>query len=274
MAKDISEEDIRSMFIPVEELGKDSSSYTVNADYWFNEMYEMYKDSCHFDNCLDPAQSNEQHCPVDELRARSFSALGRVGFFRWYALTLYYDASVHKMDEQKTKYNAHHKKVLCEQFGSDPGDSLCHAINNDQDLVNILRRNPIVADTQECVEGWDEEHDCLSLEYSQIQDMAVRLSVFLGQGALLKNIFKQEKGEIKIDPKLIKGKDVVLPFVWANRERLKLYGKLAKMCVDNGANTVLGIFISRQVPTMDGREAAKIPMDFEPDLSPRFSFGF
>lgn len=275
MANDINEDDIRSMFIPVEELGMDSSQFSVDPDYWFNEMYEMYKDSCHFDNSLDPAQNNEQHCPVNELRTREFSAYGRVGFYRWYALTVFFDETVHRMDEQKKRYNAHHKKTLCEKFGADPGETICHAINNDQELVNILQRNPIVANTQECVECWDNEHDCLTLEYSQMQDMAVRLSVFLDQGPILTDIFKKDNGALVIDANVIKGKDVVLPFIWANREKLKLFGELAKKCCDNGANTVLGIFASRQVPTMDGREATKIPPEYEPQsFGPRFGFRF
>lgn len=264
-----------NIFIPAEELGMDSGRFTVDPDYWFNEMYELYKDSCHLDNPLDPAQSNEAHCPVDKLRSRQFTALGRVGFFRWYSLTLYFDENIHRMDEQKKKYNNHHKKTLCERFSSDPGETLCHAINNDQDLVNILQRNPIVANTQECVDGWDEEHDCLSLEYSQMQDMAVRLNVFLDQGPICCEVFVKEGNGLSINSDFIKGKDVVLPFVWANKANLKLYGELAKKCVDNGANTVVGIFASRQVPTMDGREVMKIPQDYVPEsFGPRFSFGF
>ena len=275
MANDINEDDLRSMFIPVEELGMDPSQFTVDADYWFNEMYEMYKDSCHFDDSLDPAQSNEAQIPVEKLNSRCFSAIGRVGFYRWYALTQYFDETVHRMDDQKRKYNKHHKDTLCEEFLSDPGENISHAINNDDDLVNILQRNPIIANTQECVDAWDEEHDCLTLEYSRIQDMTTRLSVFLGQGPILTDIFKKDKGALEINTDVIKGKDVVLPFIWANRDKLKLFGELAKKCCDNGANTVVGIFAARQVPTMDGREAARIPREYEPiSFSPRISFRF
>ena len=275
MANNINEDDLRSMFIPVEELGMDESQFTVDPEYWFNEMYEMYKDSCHFDDSLDPAQSKETHISVEELNSKCFSVFGREGFYRWYALTQYFDETVHRMDDQKKKYNKHHKDTVCEEFLSDPGENICYAINDDGDLVNILQRNPIIANTQECVEAWDEEHDCLTLEYSRIQDMATRLSVFLGQGPILTDIFKKDKGALVIDANVIKGKDVVLPFIWANREKIKLFGELAKKCCDNGANTVVGIFASRQVPTMDGREATMIPSEYEPQsFGPRFSFSF
>ena len=275
MANNFNEDDLRSMFIPVEELGMDESQFTVDADYWFSQMYDMYKDYCHFDDSLDPAQSTEMHIPVEKLNSRRFSAIGRVGFYRWYALTRYFDKSVHKMDDEKVKNNEHHKDTLCEEILSDPGENISHAINNDDELVNVLQHNPIIANTQECVEAWDEEHGYFTFEYSRIRDMTTRLSVFLGQGPLLTDIFKKDKDALVIDANVIKGKDVVLPFIWANRETLKLFGELAKRCCDNGANTVVGIFAARQVPTMDGREAARIPQEYEPiSFGPRFGFRF
>ena len=273
MAKNINEDDLRSIFIPVEELGMDPSQFTVDPEYWFNEMYELYKDSCHSENPLDESQSFETHIDPDKIDQHSFSAFGRVGFFRWYALTLYYDESIHVMDDVKMKHNENHEMTVCDEFLADPGENISNAINNNDDLVNILERNPIVANTEECVEFWDSAHGCQSKEYSHIRDLAQRLSVFLGQGFALSKILKSEGGNLIIDPNLIKGKDVVLPFIWANKEKLKLFGELAKRCIDNGANTVVGIFASRQVPSMDGREASQIPSEFEPgSFGPRFYF--
>ena len=275
MANDINEDDIRSMFIPVEELGMDPSQFKVDADYWFNEMYNMYKDYCHFDDSLDPEQSVESHCPIGKLSSRHFCAIGRVGFYRWYALTVFFDETVHKMDEQKKKYNSHHQDTLCEEFISDPGESISHAINNDDELVNILQRNPIVANTQECVNGWDAEHDCETYEHSQLYYMTTRLNVFLGQGTICREVLKKEGNKLLINSDVIKGKDVVLPFIWANKKNLKLYGELAKRCCEAGANTVVGIFAARQVPSMDGREAAQVPKEYEPrSFSPRFGIRF
>ena len=165
--------------------------------------------------------------------------------------------------------------TVCNEIGADPGENISHAINNNDDLLNILQRNPIIANTEECVEGWDSVHDCLSKEYSDIREMTVRLSVFLGQGPIVAEILKKERTGLSIDSNLIKGKDVVLPFIWANKEKLRLFGELAKKCIDNGANTVVGIFASRQVPSMDGRETTNIPRKYEPgSFSPRLSFSF
>ena len=147
---------------------------------------------------------------------------------------------------------------------ADPGDNLSHAIINDDDLLIILQRNPVVANTEVCIKSWDSIHDCLTKEYSAIRGMTVRLNIFLGKGPIRSIFFKKEKEQLIIDETIVKGKDVVLPFIWANKKNLKMYGDLAKKCIDNGANTVVGIFASRLVPTMDGREVVTIPAKYEP----------
>lgn len=267
--------DYSSMFIPVEELGANPNDFVVDANYWFNEMYEMYKDSCHSENPLDERQSIEKYIATDKIDKHTFSAIGRVGFFQWYALTLYYDESIHKMDVAKNSHNRNHLMTVCDEVVADPGENISHAINNNDDLLNILQRNPIIANTEECVECWDSVHDCLSKEYNDIREMTVRLNVFLGQGPICYEVIKKEGEKVVIDGNIIKGKDIVLPFIWANNRFLKIFGELAKKCIDNGANTVVGIFASRQVPTMDGREASIISHKYEPaSFGPRFSFRF
>lgn len=269
-----NQNDFRSKFIPVEELGADPSNFVVDADYWYNEMYELYKDSCHSENPLDERQSTEAYIGPEHIDQHTFSAIGRVGFFQWYALTLYFDESIHKLDETKVLHNKNHQRTLCGQM-ADPGENISHAINNNNDILNILQRNPVVANTEECVESWDSVHDCLSKDYNDIREMTVRLNVFLGQGPICFNVFTKEKGRLIIDPNTIKGKDVVLPFIWANNKYLTMFGDMAKRCIDNGANTVVGVFASRQVPTMDGREASNIPSKYQPSsFGPRLSFRF
>lgn len=274
MDKEINVNDLLSHFVPVEELGADPNDFVVDADYWYNEMYELYKNSCHFIDSLDERHSNEAHIGSNEIDKHTFSAIGRVGLFRWYALTVYYDESIHKMDNTKILHNKNHLKTVCGQM-ADPGENISHAINNNNDLLNILQRNPVVANTEECVESWDSKHDCLSKEYSAIREMTVRLNVFLEQGPMCSDVFTNKEGKLIIDANIIKEKDVVLPFIWANKKNLKMYGDLAKKCIDYGANTVVGIFASRLIPTMDGREVATIPAKYEPSsFAPRFFINF
>lgn len=261
MDKDLNE----NFFIPAEELGMDPSGFTVDPNYWYNEMYELYKDSCHFDNSLDPKLTNEAYRPLGELNSRLFCVLGRVGYFRWYALTLFYDEAIHKMDDQKRKYNLHHQKTICEPESLDAGANLLHAINNNKDLVNILQRNPVVGHMPYL---FDDENFMAQFELES------RLSNFLDLGVSGAEIYTNKNGRYEIIPQKIKGKDVVLPFIWANKRSLDFFGNFAKSLADNGANTVVGIFATRIVPTIDGKEGFNVE-GYEPmSFNPPFSFTF
>ena len=259
-----------SYFIPADELGLDLNDFVIDENHWYNEMYELYKDSCHHEHSLDEKLTREDYVEHDKINEHTFSAMGRVGIFRWYALTLYYDKTIHKLDEAKIKHNKNHQDTVCDIILSNPGNNLLDAINNENELVNILQHNPIVANTAELFESWDSEKDCMAKEHYFLGNLENLLNVFLDLGE--RGVFKKEGKTISIDRNIIKGKDVVLPFIWANRKNLDLYGKLAKKCIENGANTVVGIFASRQVPSMDGREAETIPQEYEPDFTLTFSF--
>lgn len=272
MAGNNNENDIRSMFIPADELGLNLNDFLVDVNYWNNEMYELYKDSCHHERSLDEKLTWEDHIEPDKINGHTFSAMGRVGIFRWYALTLYYDKAIHKLDEVMLSHNRNHHNTVCDIDLSNPGNNLLEAINNEDELVNILQRNPIVANTAEFFEAWDSERDCLAREHYFLKEMENILDVFLEQGLGNGRVFKKEGEAMSVDNSIIKGKDVVLPFIWANCNNLDLYGKLAKKCIDNGANTVVGIFASRQVPSLDGREAETIPLEYEPNFTPILSF--
>ena len=254
-----------NIFIPAEELGMDPSGFTVDPHYWYNEMYELYKDSCHFNNSLDPKLTNEAYCPLEELNSHHFSVLGRVGYFRWYALTLFYDETIHKMDDHKRKYNLHHQKTISDPESLDAGANLLHSINNNKDLVNILNRNPLVGHMPYL---FDDENYMVQFELES------RLSDFLGIGFSGTEIYSNKNGRYEVIPQVIKGKDVVLPFIWANKRSLEFYGNLAKSLADNGANTVVGIFVTRIVPTIDGKEGFNVE-GYEPlSFNPPMSFGF
>lgn len=269
MEKDFNEDDLRSIIIPAEEVGMSGnlSDYTIDADYWFEEMYQMYKDSCHFDDCLDPKQSGESYRKPEKLDELKFTAMGRVGYFRWYALTTYYDESVHIMDDTKRIYNQHHQDTACNPLISDPGSSILHAINNDQELVHFLHHNPIVGNISDC-------HD---LPVSQMYELETRLSNFLGQGLAAAQIFKPRgDGRISIDTNLVKGKDVILPYIWLDKSEMKSFGIIAKNLIRCGASTVLAICGSKIIPTKDGKEIiGKIPSHFRPvSYAPRIGFSF
>ena len=265
--KDKRNDDFSSLFIPASELGLDIKDFMVDPDYWNNEMYELYKDSCQSKRCLDESLTKETYIDADQINNKSFSAWGRTGIFRWYALTVYFDRTIHKMDKTKEKHNENHVDAVCNPFPATPIENLFDAINNDDGLVNILQRNPIVANTFDF-----PEYSIESREFYDLHWLTNMLNGFLEKSSFGNEIFEVKDGVLSINKERTKGKDVVMPFIWATNKMLKSYGELSKKCIDNGANTVVGIFISRQVPSMDGREPVKIPHEYE--IPPLGQFGF
>ena len=105
-------------------------------------------------------------------------------------------------------------------------------------------------------------------------ELESRLSNFLDLGVSGAEIYTNNNGRYEVISQKIKGKDVVLPFIWANKRSLDFYGNFAKSLADNGANTVVGIFATRIVPTIDGKEGFNVEGYKPVSFNPPFSFGF
>ena len=255
-----------SDLISLDELGVDTNDIKINTKSWYDTTYEMYKDSCHSPRNQEERESMEKYLDAEKINEKKFSAWGKKCCFRWYALTVYFDESIHIIDKNKELHNKNHYYSLCDQLTANPAENIAHAINNEGDLLNILWHSPVVANIHDCIGG-----EMGSPYYEYLYDLVVRLTVFLNQGIKCCEVFKKNNKGLYIDGSTIKGKDVILPFSWANRRSLNNYGYLAKKCADNGANTVVGIFASRLAPTTDGREPDGIPPEYRPrSFNPRF----
>jgi len=235
--------------IPASELGYDDSDFVVNAGDFYTQMYEMYKDSCHFKDSLNPIQSFEDH--KDMTGKNGFACRGRVGFYNWYAVSLFFDKNIHKMSSEKEQFNKHHNMTMADDFMVSPGECLSKAINEERSLVNYFR-NPFVANTHEIFNDIDWE----------IMEMETHLRHFLDIEMFpQKNVFTNNNGMITLNKETYLGKDIILPFIYATNKTLEVFGKFAKKIADTGANTVVGIFATRIVPTLDGKEG-KISEEF------------
>ena len=227
---------------PISELGINENEISVDPDEWYRQMYELYKDSCHRSDSLDSRQSLENHSNV--IGQDRFACLGRVGFFNWYAVSLYYDKNIHSMDDEKNSYNLHHQLTMADEIMDGPGESLSKAINNQDDLVNYFL-NPVIANTSDIFSNTD----------MHLRDMEYHLRKFMGLAIFPeKDVFTKDGGTITFNKDVYQGKDVVLPFIYATTRTLELFGRFAKKIANTGANTVVGIFATRIVPSFDGRD--------------------
>lgn len=248
-------------FVPAKELGMDDSDFMVDVNYWNEQMYDMYKDSCHRKDSLDSAQSLEKH--IDPNGKKQFACFGRVGFFEWNAVSLYFDENIHKMNDEKQRFNSHHQMSMADEFIEHPGENLSLAINNDNHLLNLLR-NPVVANMSDTFKetNW------------RLREMETHLRHFMQLPLFSeKEVFTHDENKVVFNHEIYKGKDVIIPFIYATTQTLEIFGRYAKKLADSGANTVIGIFATRIVPTIDGREG-RVSSDYQVrSFSPRLDIG-
>ncbi len=240
--------------VPIDEVGGSESDYDLSG--LADGLYDLYVDSCHSVNSLDPQQTHEQI--INRENEDEFAMIGRVGFYQWYALSAYFDLKIHNMTPEKEASNNHHEESAADEFFEGPGEHIAKAINACNNLVNILR-TPCVINTSSMFStiNWN------------LEEMETRLRHFIGQN-LFEKIIEPKNGQYKINTELIKSKDVIIPLLYASNTNLQVFGQLAKKLCELGAKTVVGIFATRVVPTLDGKEGT-VPEDKQvASFSPRF----
>lgn len=271
--KNKPEEDFDNPFIPISELGMSEEGWYVNAADYYQALYESYSACCHDPNA-DQAPSSELDFGQDApLNHQQMATTGRAGQFMWYSLTALYDESLHDVNDFMKMHNQHHLEAASNILES-PSDNLLHAINNDENLVNMCRK-PLVINITEFQNYFGNNYDA----YGNYLNYFHQLGHFFGT-PFVKGVFKHtenDKGKkiIRINPELVKGKDVIIPQIIATRQTIALFKRIAMFVCKNGANSAIGLFITRIKPAADGREPQKVSDEhgIQP-LGPRFFGGF
>lgn len=244
--------------ISLEELGIDTSNYCINI----NDLYSFVVDLCH----QRPVDFNQIVEKTTSSASDEFSAYGRVANFDWVALTQLYSSTLFTaLSEDKKTQNAKNSRAIA--MGFQLGQYLSQAIQNSSMLrICLNQRNFVVPDTSDL--AWDGIHE-------HTHHMAIHIRNFLGlkwdSGPKLgieDNHLVAKEGSLSD----LKGKDVILPFIYANNSSINLYGQIANIiCNFANANTANGIFITRIMPTMDGKEPNSLAQyEYVPIISPFF----
>lgn len=244
--------------VTADELGIDTKSWGINT----NDIYQIDVETCH----RQPVNFNETIEKTTSVELGKFASYGRIANFDWVALTQVFSSTLFKsLSDDKQKQNRKHSSSIA--MGYQLGQYLNQAIQ-DSSLLGIRLRqcNCVVPNTEEL--AWRGIHEHTS-------HMAIHIRKFLGLEldngldlAIEDNHLVAKKGQLSE----LKGKDVILPFIYANVDSIKLYGQVANIiCNFAKANTVTGIFITRLMPTMDGRNPNSLAQDeYVPIISPYF----
>lgn len=270
MAK--KKQDFKSPFIPISELGMSEEGWLVNVEEMNNALYESYCACCQSSEAATCPSSESDYGKDRALTSHDMATTGRAGQFIWVALTSLYDETLHQMDEFKAMHNKHHLEAACDILES-PSNNLQHAINNDHELVNICR-NVVVVNITEYRNYYENNWH----NYRNFLNYLHHMGNFFGCGLTSEVFMHIEKKDgskvVRINPNLIKGKDVVIPQIIASQFTLELFKRVAAFICKNGANSVIGVFITRVKPTVDGREPQSINEKYTlQPLGPRFFGG-
>ena len=234
-----SREVCKHSFVALDELGVDTSGYTINSLALADTFYEMYSDSCQREHKNNYEFSEDYEIGRD---IAQLTSSGIIGTFRWFALTTYYGPDVYKMNKDRELQNSIHRETM--QRGSyELGKFLNHALNSSKDIQSLIRE-PIVLNTKDLMD---------ISEYGFLSAMQNHLENFMELPHV--DIAKVEDNMVIYDWSLLSEKDVIIPFIIGSQSNLNKFARIAsEICGKDKATCAVGVFITRIKPSLDGRD--------------------
>ena len=207
-----------------------------------NLKYLEYVNACH--STIPTTVRSE----VDSTReGDSWAVRGQMGGFKWWAYSSVYHPDYHVLDEQKKAANRDFK-IKMSLPGAFVGFDFLGAMSGDEEICNISRQ-PVVLNVSAYKVGAGK----IALEkFEQIlyESIGQTQDVFY---------FNQQHQQMAVRQPLIMGKDLVFPAYTASEIMLSNFAMFAPDLIRAGANTVIGVFICRIKPSIDGRSPEYLP---------------
>lgn len=254
--------------VPASQMGIDTDDLLLaaNMDKIYAAAVDLYSKTC---QSLDSNKKEiEEYVAPEQLETIDVLAgFGQYHGIHWYSLSVYYDSSLYSIDDVKNMYNEHHNMTARDNFEG-PMVHLATAINANDGLLNILD-NPHVISTSRLFEMDEIDNNFQALtEYTMSLEQFIDQKIALGSYLTFDNNSISVKGDCDL-----RGKDVIVPFLVCNQNTLKLLLEAGKAVMSSGARTVIGLFVTRSVPSKDGREISHLPGNNKiQSFAPRFYF--
>lgn len=171
---------------------------------------------------------------------RNWASIGNSGPFLWFAGAVYYDSSIHTIDHQKGLHNANNRSLY-----SNP-TYLLDIINNSEAFNDIIRF-PYVVNTEASYYGTATGLDKLTFALN----------------SMLKRFFEQEgddvfydiheSGDMSVNADVVRGKDLILCYPFGDDKTIEgLYRIGNSLMMSDLPNSIVGIFFTRIIPSVDG----------------------
>ena len=222
-------------------------------------VYQKYKADCQSSDAGDLSKSKPAKLLPIPTRFPLWTSAGTAGKFMWRALTSVYTPQVHTIDDEKKKYNDYHDLrrmegglwMMSRVFNSMKNDPMIAPL-----MINVLALNTNVFYTGKpekvLVDGMYEFFRQNTLDDSEV--------------------FYIENQHALAHFDVIRGKDLIFPGLIAVPETLKLFSKVASALCSNGANTCVGVFLTRLMPNERGQYPSYLPKEMALPLIQGMSF--
>lgn len=180
-----------------------------------------------------------------------WSVKGKIGNFQWRSLGALFPNS-ELTEVSKSRYKSHYEQ--CAQGGCIHTSFLImHAISLDPEFNSIISGenslNVIVANTQALQPNSNDFPVLNEFVLTLQQNMSlIDEDVFRVKSANGTNV------SLSIDPNVIAGKIVILPFCYTNTPVLRGYAQLAASLMQGGAKCVLAVSFVHAMPNKYGQE--------------------
>ena len=222
-------------------------------------VYQKYKADCHSSDAGDLTKSKPAKLLPVPTDFPLWTSAGTAGKFMWRALTSVFPPQVHTIDANKIKYNDYHDTRRLEG-----------GLYMMSRVFNSMKKDPMIAPLMKRV---------LAINTNVLYTGAPEKVLFDGMYEFLRQntlddseVFYIEGQQANVNFDVIQGKDLIYPGLFVVPDTLKTFAEVASALCENGANTCVGIFLTRLMPNEQGQYPPYLPKEMALPLIQGLSF--
>ena len=222
-------------------------------------VYQKYKADCQSSDAGDLSKSKPAKLLPVPTDFPLWTSSGTAGKFMWRALTSVFTPEVHIIDDNKKRYNDYHDKRRMEG-GLWMMSRVFNSMKKDP-MIAPLMRNLLAINTNVLYTGRPEK-----VLFDGMYE-------FFRQNTLDDSeVFFIEDQQANVNFDAIQGKDLIFPGLFVVPETLKMFSEVATALCANGANTCVGVFLTRLMPNEKGQYPPYLPKEMALPLIQGMSF--
>jgi hypothetical protein len=212
-------------------------------------IFDNYVMDCQSEDAGDLSKSKPASLLPIPTSAPYWTSSGTAGKYLWRSLTSVFSPEVHKLDDQKKRYNHYHDACRY-KGGTGIMRLLLDSIDYDPEISQILRNFQVV-NSNVLYTGRPEKVVIDGL-VEGLQDAIFRYDDIL---------YLKESNRLGVYSEVVQNSDLIYPDLLVNQQSIKQYVAIASALCKAGARTCVGIFVTHLVPNERGQYPTCLPQD-------------